>query len=166
MSGFVTGDGGLGHAVLLVPDLGEAERFYIDVLGFELSDRVEDGTSLRFLHCNSRHHTLAFAAVPGMVGMHHLMLEVGSIDDVGTGYDLVNERELPVAMTLGRHTNDLMTSFYVRTPSGFEVEYGYGGALVDVTKPWDVVTYDSGSLWGHKRPSQPLFPGILREFVG
>ena len=34
-------------------------------------------------------------------------------------------------MTLGRHTNDLMTSFYVRTPSGFEIEYGTGGLVVD-----------------------------------
>ena len=53
------------------------------MLGFRLSDRIEAEVCLRFLHCNSRHHTLAFAAVPGMVGMHHLMLEVGSLDDVG-----------------------------------------------------------------------------------
>lgn len=159
MSGFVTGDGGLGHAVLFVPDLAEAEHFYIDVLGFRLSDRVGE---LRFLHCNSRHHTLALATVPGMVGMHHLMLEVASLDDVGVAYDIVNERNLPLAMTLGRHTNDLMTSFYVRTPSGFEVEYGYGGALVDTAQPWEAGTYDAASLWGHKPPAEPLFPGIIR----
>ena len=162
MDGFVTGDGGLGHAVLFVPDLAAAERFYIDVLGFRLSDAVEDGVSIRFLHCNSRHHSLAFVAVPGMVGMHHLMLEVGSLDDVGAAYDIVNERHIPLAMTLGRHTNDRMTSFYVRTPSGFEIEYGYGGALVDVSQPWEAVTYDSGSSWGHKPPAERLFPGIIR----
>jgi 2,3-dihydroxybiphenyl 1,2-dioxygenase len=162
MDGFVTGDGGLGHAVLFVPDLADAERFYIDVLGFRLSDRVEDGVSIRFLHCNSRHHTLAFVAVPGMVGMHHLMLEVESLDDVGAAYDIVNDRGIPVAMTLGRHTNDHMTSFYVRTPAGFEIEYGHGGVLVDTTQPWEDVTYDSGSRWGHKPPTEPLFPGIIR----
>jgi 3,4-dihydroxy-9,10-secoandrosta-1,3,5(10)-triene-9,17-dione 4,5-dioxygenase len=53
------------------------------------------------------------------------------VDDIGTALDLVNEREMRLAMTLGRHTNDLMTSFYVRTPSGFEIEYGTGGLLVD-----------------------------------
>ena len=63
--------------------------------------------------------------------MHHLMLEVSTLDDVGTALDIVNARELPLAMSLGRHTNDLMTSFYVRTPSGFEIEYGTGGLLVD-----------------------------------
>ena len=163
ISGFVTGDGGLGHAVLLVPDLQRAERFYTEVLGFKLSDRIEMGMSLRFFHCNGRHHTLAFAAVPGMVGMHHLMLEVASLDDVGKALDLCNARKVPLAMTLGCHTNDRMTSFYVRTPSGFEVEYGWGGRIVD-DADWVVGSYDAQSVWGHKLPEQPLVPGIIRPF--
>ena len=164
MSGFVTGDGGLGHAVLMVPDLARAERFFTEVLGFKLSDRIEAGLSLRFFHCNSRHHTLAFAAIPGMVGMHHLMLEVASLDDVGKALDLCNARQLPLAMTLGCHTNDRMTSFYVRTPSGFEVEYGWGGRTVDDPDAWVVASYDAQSIWGHKPPAQPMPPGILRPF--
>jgi 2,3-dihydroxybiphenyl 1,2-dioxygenase len=162
MSGFLTGEGGLGHAVLIVPDLGRAERFYTEVLGLRLSDRVEGGMSLRFFHCNGRHHSLAFAAIPGMVGMHHLMLEVASLDDVGKALDLVRERAVPVTMNLGRHTNDLMTSFYLRTPSGFEIEYGWGGRIVDDAN-WVVTTYEGGSIWGHA-PEQRLVPGILRPF--
>lgn len=162
MSGFVTGDGGLGHAVLIVPDLAEAERFYIDVLGLTLSDRIEVGMSIRFLHCNERHHSLAFSAVPGMVGFHHLMLEVADLNDVGVAYDLVRRGDIPLAMTLGRHTNDLMTSFYVRTPSGFEIEYGWGGARVDQSGTWTATTFDAMSIWGHHSPEPPLLPGILR----
>ena len=45
MTGFVTGDGGLGHAVLMVPDLKRAEQFYTEVLGFRLSDRIDAGLS-------------------------------------------------------------------------------------------------------------------------
>jgi len=163
ITGFVTGGGGLGHAVLMVPDLQRAERFYTDVLGFRLSDRIEAGLSLRFFHCNGRHHTLAFAAIPGMVGMHHLMLEVASLDDVGKALDLCNARKIPLAMTLGCHTNDRMTSFYLRTPSGFEVEYGWGGRQVD-DATWVVGSYDAQSVWGHKQPEQPLVPGIIRPF--
>ncbi len=162
ISGFVTGQGGLGHAVLIVPDFEEATRFYVDLLGFRHSDDIDMGIHVRFLHCNPRHHTLAFSAVPGMVGFHHLMVEVGDVDDVGTAYDLVNERHLPVAMTLGRHTNDGMTSFYVRTPSGFEVEYGCGGRLLDTSTPWEPEQFDAMSHWGHKPPAEALFPGILR----
>ncbi len=162
-SGFVTGNGGLGHTVLFVPDLNRAEQFYTKVMGFRPTDRVEGGFSIRFFHCNQRHHTLAFATVPGMVGIHHLMLECASLDDVGTALDLCNQRNIPLAMGLGRHTNDLMTSFYVRTPSGFEIEYGWGGRTIDDEETWIVNTYDSGSIWGHKS-EKPLRPGIIRPF--
>ena len=66
-------------------------------------------------------------------------------------------------MTLGSHTNDRMTSFYVRTPSGFEIEYGTGGRSVD-DATWVVGSYDAQSVWGHKPPAQALPPGILRRF--
>ena len=163
-SGFVTGSGGLGHAVVFVPDLNRAEQFYTKVMGFRVSDHIEGGISLRFFHCNRRHHSLALASVPGMVGIHHLMLESASLDDVGTALDLCNQRKIPLAMGLGRHTNDLMTSFYVRTPSGFEIEYGWGGRTIDNEESWAVTTYDAGSIWGHKAPEKPLRPGIIRPF--
>ncbi len=166
VSGFVTGAGGLGHVVLLVPDAVVAERFYLDVLGFRLSDRIEGGgMSLRFLHCNARHHTLALAQTRGVVGLHHLMLELQSIDDVGTALDLCKQRSIPLAMEMGRHTNDLMTSFYMRTPSGFEIEYGYGGRTIDDESKWEVVSYSSGSIWGHARPADAPMPGMLRPYV-
>jgi len=168
MGGFVTGEQGLGHVVLIVPDLDAALAFYVDVLGFRLSDEIEAFLSLRFLHCpgaEARHHTVALAAVPGMVGVHHLMLEVADLDDVGRAYDIVRSRGIPLAMDLGRHTNDLMTSFYVRTPSGFEIEYGAGGVTID-DDVWTTTTYDAQSLWGHHPPAAgPLLPGILAPFV-
>jgi len=105
---------------------------------------------------------VAFAAVPGLAGLHHLMLEVTTLDDVGTALDVIGGREIPLAMSLGRHTNDLMTSFYVRTPSGFEIEYGTGGIVVD-DDTWTVGTHQSGSRWGHHPPATgPLRPKILR----
>lgn len=167
VSRFVTGEQGLGHVVLLVPDAAAAEAFLVDALGFVLSDTIEARGTLRFFHCPghaSRHHTVALAQTRGLVGLHHLMLEVGSLDDVGTALDVVTERGIPLAMGLGRHPNDLMTSFYVRTPSGFEIEYGTGGVVVD-DEGWTPRTYEARSLWGHRPPaSGPLIPGILRPF--
>jgi extradiol dioxygenase len=168
MSGFVAGEQGLGHAVIIVPDLAAAEAFYTDVLSFNVSDTIEAGTTLRFLHCaghQARHHTLALVSAPGMVGIHHLMLEVTNLDDVGHALDIVNERKIPLAMSLGRHTNDLMTSFYVRTPSGFEIEYGTGGILIDDDN-WEIGHYDATSHWGHKPPETGrLVPGIMRPYA-
>lgn len=158
---FVTGDGGLGHIVLLVPDLGIATELFEDILGLRPSDTIDEGMHVRFYHCNSRHHSLALTALPQMAGVHHLMLEVPDIDQVGMAYDLASEAGCQFPMSLGRHTNDQMTSFYVRTPSGFEVEYGTGGLLIDQDEPWPVGHYDAMSLWGHKPPVEPLFPEIL-----
>ena len=166
MSGFVTGAQGLGHIVLLVPDLDAAERFFTEALGLRRTDTVEGGgLDLRFFHCPgaaARHHTVAFAGVRGLAGLHHLMLEVTTLDDVGTALDVIGQREIPLAMSLGRHTNDLMTSFYVRTPSGFEIEYGTGGIVVD-DATWTTARHSSGSRWGHHPPAEgPLRPQILR----
>ena len=85
---------------------------------------------MRFFHCPghaARHHTLASPACRAWPGCTTSCWRSASLDDVGTALDIVNERRIPLAMSLGRHTNDLMTSFYVRTPSGFEIEYGTGG---------------------------------------
>lgn len=165
MSGFVTGAQGLGHVVLIVPDIDAAEQFYVDVLGMRPSDTIDMGITVRFLHCagrEARHHTLAISAVPRMVGVHHLMVEVNTLDDVGTALDVVHARNLPVAMSLGRHTNDLMTSFYVRSPSGFDIEYGTGGVVVD-DDTWQKASYNAMSIWGHKPPTDgALLPAILR----
>ncbi|QRR08007.1 2,3-dihydroxybiphenyl 1,2-dioxygenase [Burkholderia sp. MS455] len=158
VDGFETGDQGLGHIVLLVPDVKAALKFYGQGLGFKLSDIITmpigpDRTlELHFLHCNPRHHTLAFAEMPAPKRLQHFMLQVPSIDDVGFALDRAEQQSVPVTMTLGRHTNDQMVSFYARTPSGFEVEYGAGAVSVD--ESWTVVSHDRISLWGHHRTSQ------------
>ena len=160
MSGFVTGGQGLGHVVLNVPDAPTALDFYRRVLGFRLSDEIDAmGMRLYFLHCNRRHHTLAVSERPNTRGLHHVMLQVSSIDDVGAAYDLCREKGVPIASTLGRHTNDRMVSFYMLTPSGFEIEYGWGAVEIDDEANWVVDIYDRGSIWGHDR-SSGIFGGI------
>lgn len=51
--------------------------------------------------------------------------------------------------TLGRHANDEMISFYVRTPSGFDIEYGHGGLTVD-DRTWVARQTTAHSVWGHR----------------
>lgn len=168
MGGFLTEEFGLGHVVLIVPSLAQADAFYGDQLGFALSDRVaEEQFQARFYHCNGRHHSLAVAEVPGKVGFNHLMLEVSSLDDVGTGLDLARAHGAPIIRGLGRHTNDLMTSFYLQTPSSFQIEYGHGGIVVD-DLTWVAATNDRPSLWGHELSDYGRAnpPGILHDAPG
>jgi 2,3-dihydroxybiphenyl 1,2-dioxygenase len=147
---FVSGDLGLGHLFFFSNEPAVAARFWQDALGFKLSDTIAFGPdNAYFLHCNPRHHSIAFAVSPGPPpGLHHLMLEVDSMQAVGRAYDIVREAGHPVQMDLGEHSNDRMTSFYVITPSGFAIEYGWNGRLVDETY-WKVTHYDSLSVWGH-----------------
>lgn len=161
MSGFLTEGQGLGHVVLVVPDLEQSLAFYKSVLGFVVSDEIDlAGNRVVFFHVNPRHHTLALMGIPGLRGLHHLMVQTNSLDDVGTAHDLCQDRGLPLAMTLGRHTNDHMLSFYVRSPSGFEVEYGWGASTVDDDDSWTVTHMVSPSIWGH-RPGDAPPPGCL-----
>jgi len=53
-------------------------------------------------------------------------------------------------MTLGRHTNDRMVSFYCVSPSGPSVEFGWDGRRVD-DRTHVTGFYDEGSVWGHKQ---------------
>jgi len=158
---FVTGDLGLGHVVLPVPAGDEAAfGFYTEVLGFRLRDSMrmpaeffggqpgDPPVWFRFLGCNARHHSLALAPVPADAGIVHLMIETASLDDVGRALDRCTRRGATVSGSLGRHANDLMVSFYVRTPGGFDVEYGTDGRLVDDTS-WITRESTAVSLWGH-----------------
>lgn len=156
MSGFVAGEQGLGHVLLIVPDLDESLGFYRDVLGFRVSDEIDiHGSRAVFLHINRRHHSLAIMGMPGVRGLHHLMLQVEEVDDVGMAHDLCLDREIPIAMTLGRHTNDRMLSFYLRSPSGFEIEYGWGAQTVDDEEAWVVTRMRNASTWGHRPGNAP-----------
>ncbi|HLX15334.1 MAG TPA: VOC family protein [Bradyrhizobium sp.] len=150
ISGFRTGPLGLGHAVLTVEDIGAVMPFYVDVLGFRLSDYMERPFRAYFFHINPRHHSLALLET-GRNGMHHLMVELFSLDDVGQSYDVALSEPDRVSVTLGRHTNDLMTSFYVRSPSSFMVECGWGGREVDPSTWQAFELKDGPSLWGHER---------------
>lgn len=161
MSGFRTGDQGMGHIVLLVPDLRTADTFYREVMGFHQSDTITDGPrELLFYHCNGRHHSLAIGSPgPGVRGAHHLMLEVNSLDDVGIAVDRCAELDVPVSKSIGCHTNDRMVSTYLFSPSVLRVEYGCGG--VEITDLWEPKSYSRTSLWGHKELRPDLPPAMI-----
>ena len=158
---FVTGDMGLGHVVLPVAGAADAAlAFYTGVLGFQQRDSMrmpaefvggaagDPPAWFRFLGCCPRHHSLALAPMPAEAGIVHLMIEVAALDDVGRALDRCARRGAPLSASLGRHANDLMVSFYVRTPGGFDIEYGTDGLRVD-DATWVSRESTAVSLWGH-----------------
>ena len=146
---FKTGGGGLGHCIIRQSDPQAAYRFYT-LLGMrggeEYKIRIGKMTvSPVFMHCNERDHSVAFGLGGGEnKRFNHLMVEVDNLDDVGMTYDLVRRQKIPVAITPGKHSNDHMFSFYLQTPSGWMLEYGWGAR--DATYQSEYFTED---VYGH-----------------
>ena len=150
ISGFRTGPLGMGHAVFHVKQIDDLLGFYRDLLGFGVSDYILTPFRAYFLHVNARHHTVALIET-GKQDLHHLMVELYSLDDVGQGYDIALGEPDRIATTLGRHPNDAVTSYYLKSPSGFMLEYGWGGKEVTPGR-WQASEVTVGpSLWGHDR---------------
>jgi 3,4-dihydroxy-9,10-secoandrosta-1,3,5(10)-triene-9,17-dione 4,5-dioxygenase len=155
---FVTGAQGLGHVVVPAMDPNGLFDFYTEVLGFRSRGafRVplpkEFGPiRVRFLGINERHHSLAImpAAHQRDPRVVHIMVEVDALDAVGQALDRVNAEGFQLSSTLGRHTNDKMISFYVRTPGDWDIEFGTEGMRVDETY-YTAEEITADSYWGHQ----------------
>jgi len=153
MNGFVAENTGVGHVVLAVPELTEEiQSFAQDVMGMRWFGHgaMRQGGAFYRPKLNPHSHCIAYVQIPGHHGIHHIGIEVQSVDDVGTAYDIVEERSIPLQVTLGRHTQDPVISFYVYTPSGMVIEYLTEGEEYSDENPFYEVFPEKLSLWGHK----------------
>ena len=162
-SGFVADAQGLGHIVISAGSQAESTKFYEEILGFRLSDHIRCDihgfkVDIAFFHADSalqgatgaRHHSVAFGDKQRK-RLHHFMIEARSMDEVGLAMDRTMKAKLRIMQSLGRHPNDRMFSFYAKTPSGFQFEFGWGGRHVDDAS-WTPTSYDHISEWGHHPP--------------
>jgi len=153
---FVTGKQGLGHVTIGTPKCRESAEFYHEILGFQIRETKiggpERGWRWAFLSPNSREHSVAVIDTGAVERLLHVLVEVSDLDSVGRAMDKCVDGHAPMSVSLGRHWNDEMVSFYVRTPSGFDIEYGHGGRSVDFGQWSRRAQGGSGavSLWGHR----------------
>jgi 3,4-dihydroxy-9,10-secoandrosta-1,3,5(10)-triene-9,17-dione 4,5-dioxygenase len=153
---FVTDDQGMGHVTLFADECAKSVDFYSKALGFQVREgKLSDDGALRavFMSPNSREHSLALLATTDISRVGHVLLEVDDLDAVGRAMDRCLDGLAPMTVSIGRHWNDQMVSFYLRTPSGFDIEYGFGGRRVS---PEDWSRGEQGgsgltSTWGHRR---------------
>ena len=117
----------LNHAVLFVTDLARAEKFYTDVMGFEVAAR-EPRANAAFLRLprSGNHHDLGLfglgsAAAPkprGKVGLYHLAWQVDTIDELAEArFVLANAGALG-----GESSHGATKSVYGADPDGNEFE--------------------------------------------
>lgn len=163
-SGFTTGRLGVGHIVSVAKNAALTNDFYQGVLNFSVTDYISAASELTsgavlditFYHVAAgRHHSIAVSEILGYPKcMNHIMLETNAMTDVGLAYDRFIAADIPIISTIGQHPNDGMVSFYAMTPSGFAIEIGFGGVVVD-DRDWEIKRYAETSIWGHKAVPAP-----------
>ena len=147
---FLTGNEGIGHVIMREDDPPAAFKFYTEVLGMRGSIEyrlpVPGGMIAKpvFLHCNDRDHSIAFGVGPMQRRINHLMIEMEKFDDVGMTYEIVRNRNIPVAIGLGKHSNDQAFTFYHANPSGWLWEIGWGAR-----KATEQAEYYVSDIFGH-----------------
>jgi 3,4-dihydroxy-9,10-secoandrosta-1,3,5(10)-triene-9,17-dione 4,5-dioxygenase len=148
---FVAEELGLGHIVLWATDYDATIEFYTEGLGLEITDFLVQGPFRgAFLGCNPRHHSIAIFSAAGVpFHVDHFMLEVSELWMVGQAHDRCLQGHGEIAYTLGQHWNDRSTSFYVSTPSGFNVEMSWGGIRIDRENWVSHLGNGDISYWGH-----------------
>lgn len=153
---FNAGALGFGHATMAVADAAATLRFYSGGLGLRLSDAawMNGHDRVYFLRCNPRHHSYAFAQMPGRpAGTVHVMADLADLDALGEARDRLLDAGLPIDRDLGSHPLDGVVSLYVATPDGFDVELACGTRVIDEAR-WETDRFARrGRPWGHRRRS-------------
>ncbi len=120
----------LNHAVLYVRDVGVAQAFYTEVLGFSVVS-ADPGGRATFLRAgrSSNHHDLGLISVGpgaprpprGATGLYHLAWRVGSIQELARAREVLAER----SALIGQSDHGASKSLYAVDPDGNEFEIMY-----------------------------------------
>jgi 2,3-dihydroxybiphenyl 1,2-dioxygenase len=152
MAGFLAGDLGLGHVVLVVPEFTEEiDHFAREVMGFNWFGHGLKKGLLGFYRArlNPRSHNIGYIGRAGYRGIDHIGIEVLELDDVGMAYDLAEAYGVTIQRTMGRHVQDPSISFYHRTPTGLGIEYMWGTAMFPA-ETFEERRAKQFALWGLK----------------
>lgn len=171
-SGYVTGEAGMGHVAITSRRPEAMLGFWQGILDARHSDDIEQRMGglmldIRFLRLNPRHHSVAVACTRGRrmdpirTRIQHMNFQCATLEDMTAAFQRCRELGYRIMMGVGQHTNDRELSFYVESPSGFEIEYGWDPIAVDEAH-WQPTLHQGISTWGHK-PLDHSFVDELRQ---
>lgn len=124
----------LGHVVINCKSYADAHKFWVEDLGFEISDHVPG--KIAFLRCwpNPLHHT--FALLEGADdGLNHFNFMVTDVDDVGMAMNRFKKADVPIVFGPGRHLPSTSIFIYCLDPDGMTTEYSFGMEEIPENKP-------------------------------
>jgi catechol 2,3-dioxygenase len=143
----------IGHVHLKVADIDRALRFYRDVLGFELTQRL--GPSAAFLSAGGYHHHIGLntwesaggqAPAAGTTGLFHLAIQYPTRAELGDALQRLRTAGIPLE---GASDHGVSEALYLRDPDDNGVELYWDrpekewprtpdGALAMHTRPLDL----------------------------
>jgi catechol 2,3-dioxygenase-like lactoylglutathione lyase family enzyme len=157
----------LGHVVIGTPDAEASQRFFVDGIGFKVSDEVRGVAA--FLRCSSDHHNLLLQNSP-VAFLHHTSWQVEDVDEVGRGAMLMLEGH-PERHTwgLGRHFIGSNFFWYLRDPAGNFSEYYSDMDIITDDQLWKPGTWEPTLralyAWGPNVPPSMLTPDDLADLM-
>jgi catechol 2,3-dioxygenase-like lactoylglutathione lyase family enzyme len=158
--------GRLGHAVLGSTDLAASRAFFVDGLGFRVSDYISDRGA--FLRCSGDHHNVLVLAAP-VSFLHHTSWEVDDVDEIGRGATamLADHPERHV-WGLGRHHAGANFFWYLRDPAGNFSEYFSDMDCNLDDQLWSPEVFEGREglySWGPPPPPSFLHPDDLADLM-
>ena len=116
----------VGHLVLKVPNLEHAEKFYTQILGFEIVNRLDQPPAV-FLTLGAQHHDLALFQVAGesggspegRPGMHHFALQLEDDAAIRSAHAFLKQMGVAILRAVDHGTTH---SIYFHDPAGNRVE--------------------------------------------
>lgn len=140
------------HLGLRTTDAARDEKFWTEVLGARVSDRIGAAPLLRI---DEVHHRVALfpSQHPGVQHVNH---QVRGVDDVMRSYYFLREKGVKIVFGPGRHPTSGAVFLYFEGPDGMVYEYSSGVRLI---QPEEETTYqprqfpfapESFCMWGSK----------------
>lgn len=159
----------LGHLAMAVPDPKAIADFYCKVLGFRVSDWIED--FFVFLRCNSDHHTVNFVR-GNSVKFHHIAYELKDFAHMQAACEWLGRKKIDIIWGPGRHgaghnifiyhrnPDDLIVEFYTELDKMLDEELGYFDP-----RPWHVDQPQRPKVWERKAAGLVWGPPPTPDFL-
>lgn len=159
----------LGHVVFGSADPGASTKFFVEGLGYKISDQIAGGVAT-FARCSSDHHNVLI--VPGPTSyLNHYAMEMDDIDAVGKGgQDVLGERDDASVVGVGRHVVGSNVFWYLTDPSGNMFEL-----FTDIDQITDDAKWEKENrrddwggefaVWGPEAPEVFFNPADLDQII-
>jgi catechol-2,3-dioxygenase len=156
----------LGHVVIGTTALEPSQKFFMEGIGFKLSDQI--GHNAYFLRCSEDHHNLLLQNAPVQF-LHHTSWQVEDVDEIGLGAQhLLSKDPARHVWGFGRHYLGSNFFWYFRDPAGNFAEYYADMDCIPDDQMWKPQVWDgmhSLYSWGPPPPPSFLRPDDLTELM-